>query len=145
MTQFWYGMGIGLVTGFFGMFILAVLFVRFYNRTSEDERKYDDDKFMDTACGLGKRVGETDGAEAVTLVWFLPPNSYKTGKYNNLPFPSRTAMERWMARKMEEDGILSCEFTYRLNSDGESWDVMADGERVAEADFGKRAIGKQID
>ena len=135
MTQFWYGLCIGFVTGFFGMFILAVLFIRFYNRASEDERKYDDDRFMDTACGLGKRVGETDGAEAVTLLWFLPPNSYETGKYNNLPFPSRTAMERWMARKMEEDGILSCEFTYLQGINPNFWDVMADGKRVGVADL----------
>ena len=52
MTQFWYGLGIGFVTGFFEMFILAVLFIRFYNRASEDERKYDDDRFMDMAITM---------------------------------------------------------------------------------------------
>lgn len=54
MTQFWYGAAAGFATGVFGVVIVLAMFIRFYNRASEDERKYDDDKFMDMVITMKK-------------------------------------------------------------------------------------------
>ena len=82
--------------------------------------------------GRDEGNGEMKDTETVTLLWLLDPDWLHQP---SMPFSSRTEMERWMARKLEENGILSCEFTYLQGINPNFWDVMADGKRVGVADL----------
>lgn len=90
------------------------------------------DLMLSEMDGKDEGNGEINDTETVTLLWLLDVDWLHQ---SSMPFSSRTQMERWMARQLEENGILSCEFTYLQGINPNFWDVMADGKRVGVADL----------
>lgn len=117
----------GMVTGV--LFLLGWMMVCMGGSRQERSRI---DLMLSEMDGRDEGNGEMKDTETVTLLWLLDPDWLH---HPSMPFSSRTEMERWMARKLEENGILSCEFTYLQGINPNFWDVMADGKRVGVADL----------
>lgn len=117
----------GMVTGV--LFLLGWMMVCMGGSRQERSRI---DLMLSEMDGRDEGNGEMKDTETVTLLWLLDPDWLH---HPSMPFSSRTEMERWMARKLEENGILSCKFTYMQGINPNFWDVMADGKRVGVADL----------